>query len=85
MTAIGPNIHWVKARRSSTDRRHGVRERWIAFVGSSEIGEVFEFDVGTSHGNFAGDRIGSCTSIQGAMSCVEARWLDAAGKRGACQ
>jgi hypothetical protein len=81
MTAISANLQWVKARRTSTDRRYRIRERWTAFVGSNEIGEVFEFDVGTSHGNFAGDRIGSCTTLEGAKRCVEARWLDAAGKR----
>jgi hypothetical protein len=85
MTAIAANLQWAKARRTSLDRRYRIRERWTAFVDSNEIGEVFEFDVGTSHGNFAGDRIGSCTSLDGAKRCVEARWLDVVGKREAWQ
>jgi hypothetical protein len=85
MTVIAANLQWVKARRTSLDRRYGIRERWTAFVDSNEIGEVFEFDVGTSHGNSAGDRIGSCMSLEGAKKCVEARWLDVVGKRDARQ
>ena len=81
MSAIAANVHWVKAKRSAIDRHYGMVKRWIAFIGSNAIAEVYENDFGTSHGTFLGDRIGSCMTLDGAKRCVEARWLDVIASR----